>query len=493
MFISVLEYLHIKQLQMKYQPVTAVWEVTMGCNMNCKHCGSSCQQPLIDELTTNEALAVINEMSQMGLKWITLSGGEPLIRKDLPLLIKQLKKVGITTNVITNGWLLKEKAAMLKEAGVDTVAVSIDGTEQIHDSIRKPRSYQHDKEGILALRKLGVEVGAITTLSKRNINILSQLKEELIEMGVRSWQVQIGLPMGNMAAHKEWVLDPVQMNDIIDFCFQTSREGRIKIFPADCIGYYDLKEQEVRQASYQTSNTLWDGCNAGIRGFGLLHNGDIIGCTSVRDRQFIEGNLRERSLSDIWNDEQSFAWRRGMKKEQLSGNCKRCIYGSRCLGGCTNTRLTTQNTIYGENHYCTYNNYLKALSRKIGEQIDSKQLFYDAQIAVQKGDLQEAALMTEKVISLEPECIDAYLLKGYAEYMCGNYSKAKEENKTALSLAPNNPYAMKGLALSLHKLKEVPLKEVVDILEKANELSGYSDTDLISDLNIIKQEYLASK
>ena len=478
---------------MKYQPVTAVWEVTMGCNMRCKHCGSSCEEPLPDELSTEEALNIICQLARIGLKWITLSGGEPLIRKDLPVLIRALKASGIMTNVITNGWLLSEKAEMLKEAGVDTVAVSIEGTEQIHDSIRHKGSFQRDKEGIRKLKELGVEVGAITTLSKRNMGNLEALKEQLIAMGVGSWQVQLGLPMGNMSDHADWILRPEEIDDVIDFCFETSLEGRIRIYPADCIGYYDVKEQAVRQKSYQTDQTLWNGCNAGIRGFGLLHNGDIIGCTSVRDRQFVEGNLRQRSLEDIWTDENSFSWRRQMHKEQLSGNCKRCVYGSRCLGGCTNTRLTTQHTIYGENHYCTYNNYLKRLAASVQKETDIPSLMERAEKAVHQGEIQEAAFIAERIIALDAEYVDAYLLKGYAEYMCGNYQQSEQDNRKALSVAPNNSYALKGLALSMYKQRSVPMGEVVKMLEEANRLSGYKDPDLMSDLALVKKEYLAHR
>ena len=59
----------------------------------------------------------------------------------------------------------------------------------------------------------------------------------MIRIGVDSWQVQLGLPMGNLKERPDWVLEPEQMHDIIDFCYETAREGRIKIFPADCIGY----------------------------------------------------------------------------------------------------------------------------------------------------------------------------------------------------------------------------------------------------------------
>lgn len=62
---------------MEYLPVTAVWEITMGCNMRCDHCGSSCAEPLPDELTTEEALALCDDLKTVGLKWITLSGENP--------------------------------------------------------------------------------------------------------------------------------------------------------------------------------------------------------------------------------------------------------------------------------------------------------------------------------------------------------------------------------------------------------------------------------
>lgn len=290
----------------QYQPVTAVWEVTMGCNMRCKHCGSSCAEALPDELTTEEALDVINQLSSIGLRWITLSGGEPLTRRDLWLLVSHLAEKEIAVNVITNGWLLSAMARPLCLSGVSTVAVSLDGPRKIHDDIRIRGSYERSEAGIREVKHYGKSAGVVTTVTRQNLPYLQELREDLIRMGVDSWQVQIGLPMGNLKERPEWLITPSEVDDIIDFCYDTMKDGRIRIYPADCIGYFNKQEQEVRRVSYQTTNTEWDGCNAGIRGFGILQNGDVLGCTSIRSREFIEGNLRERSLSDIWNDPKSF-------------------------------------------------------------------------------------------------------------------------------------------------------------------------------------------
>ncbi len=466
---------------MKYQPITCVWEVTMGCNMRCGHCGSSCAEPLPDELTTAEAINLCDQIAEMGLKWITLSGGEPLTRKDIPLLVQRLSQKGVSVNIITNGWLLdRSMAEQLKESGIATVAISIDGTREIHDMIRRKEAFSHAKSSFRILRELGIKTGAVTTITNQNIHILRELKEELIRMGVKTWQVQLGLPMGNLKERPNWLLEPEKVTDIIDFCYETAKEGRIKIYPADCIGYYTKKEMEIKKISYETDMvSIWDGCNAGIRGFGILHNGDILGCTSIRDRNYIEGNIKERSLRDIWKDENSFSWRRNIKKEQLKGECKNCIYGSKCLGGCPNTRLTMNGSIYSENKYCAYNLRLTKIKKKQENVTEVEKLYEIADGMIKQGIYQEAAIILKRLLDLEPEHRNALLAKAYAEYMCGNYEMCKKDNVKAMKLDSNDAQALGGYAIALFKLGDK--KEAVEYMRRAVKLPG-SSKELQEDL-----------
>ena len=456
---------------MKYQPITCVWEVTMGCNMHCGHCGSSCATALEGELTTAEALDLCDQIAELGLKWVTLSGGEPLTRPDTAELVKRLSSQGVSVNIITNGWLLdRAMAERLKDNGIATVAISIDGTREIHNDIRKENAFEHAEESFRNLRELGIRTGAVTTITNRNIHILGELKEELIRMGVKTWQVQLGLPMGNLKENSDWILAPEKVQDIIDFCYETAKEGRIKIYPA-----------EIKKISYETDMvSLWDGCNAGIRGFGILHDGRILGCTSIRDEDFIEKeSVRERSLRDIWENGRCFEWRRNFKKEELEGDCRTCIYGSKCLGGCPNTRLTMNGSIHSENQYCAYNLKLKKMKAKQQEITEAKGLFEKADGLIRLGIYQEAAIVLSRLLELEPEHEKALVAKAYAEYMCGNYEICKEDNAKALELNKGNADALSGYAIALFKLGDT--EGGIKNMKKAVKLSG-GRKDLEKDL-----------
>lgn len=470
---------------MKYQPITCVWEVTMGCNMRCGHCGSSCAEPLADELNTEEALDLCDQIAEMGLRWITLSGGEPLTRKDILKLVKRLSEKGVAVNIITNGWLLeREMVRKLKENGISTVAISIDGTPEIHDKIRCKRAFEHARNAFFIMKEFGIHTGAVTTITKQNINILKELKEELINMGVQTWQVQLGLPMGNLKERPGWVLEPEQIKDIIDFCYDTAKEGRIGIFPADCIGYYTKKELEIKRMSYKSNMvSIWDGCNAGIRGFGVLHNGDILGCTSIRSREYIEGNIRKRPLREIWEDKKSFLWRRNMSKDQLSGTCKTCIYGAKCLGGCPNTRLTMNGDMYSENQYCAYHLTLKEMDNKYLNCKNADALFQAADLLMRQGDYQEAACAFKQVLRLEPGHEYALKEKGYCEFMCGNYELCLKDNEKALEKNEQDTYALGGYAMALYHLGKKA--EGIESMKRAVELSEGKDQNLLQDLQVM--------
>lgn len=470
---------------MEYTPVTAVWEVTMGCNMRCDHCGSACAEPLPDELTTKEALQVCDDMKALGLKWITLSGGEPLIRKDWPLLAGRLYRNGIIPNIITNGWLVTEQMVKTAEAnGVETISISLDGVKNTHDAIRKKGSYDKVISAFQVLNKMNHVSGANTTITKQNIEELEAIKEILLAHQVDLWQIQIGLPMGNLSKNRGIVIEPDSVDYLLAFSYKTTLEGQIKVFPADCLGYFTRKETIVRQMSVgSTTPVVWQGCNAGKRSFGLLHNGDVLGCTSIREKAFIEGNVRQRSLKDIWNDPRSFKWAREMKKSDLAGDCKTCRYGDICLGGCPNTRLTLNGSIYTENEYCAYHLAMHETRKTLANYHSAKELLDVTWSYVREQKWQLAALTLQRAHELDPQDPAVLELDGYVNFNLGNFSSAQKANEKILKNYPDNVYALKGLGLSLHKLGKS--QEGIGYLKKAGQKSKSENMDAYYDLAIV--------
>ncbi|MFH1464257.1 MAG: radical SAM protein [Pseudomonadota bacterium] len=473
---------------MAYVPVTAVWEITMGCNMRCGHCGSSCAEPLPDELTTEEALRVIEDMAALGMRYITLSGGEPLLRRDWPVLAGHLTRHGIAPNIITNGWLVDEQMVRTADAnGVQTISISLDGTRETHDAIRRNGAFDRALRAFDVLDAARHVSGANTTVTKLNIGELEAIREILIAHGVDLWQIQIGLPMGTLAQHREQVLEPEAVEYLLEFSHQTTLAGRIKVFPADCLGYFTAKESQTRSLSLGSFEpVVWQGCNAGKRSFGLLHNGDVVGCTSIRQPEFIEGNIRERSLRQIWEDPGAFAWSRGMKKTDLSGDCRECCYGDVCLGGCPNTRLTIHGTIHAGTEYCAFHLAMDETRRALARYDDPEVLLQTARTYQSQDKGQLAYLTLQRAAALDPAHADVQALLGFAAFSIGNFEACLTANQAVLDRDPGNAYALKGMGLALHRLSRS--EEGLQHLHRATERAGPAEQDSFYDLAVVYRE-----
>lgn len=250
------------------EPIDCVWEVTMGCNMRCLHCGSSCSNPLEGELSTDEALALIGQMKEIGLKSITLSGGEPTTRKDIFILAKALSQHGILVSMISNGWFITaDMVDKALDAGMTNLSMSLDGLKSTHDLIRKRGAFSHVIDTLNLFYEKGLHSGIITTVNKLNINELPEIWELLKNKHVDIWQIQIALPMGNLKNNKDkMMISPNDLNKIVEFLhyfMANSKESDPRIYLGDNIGYYNLKEVEIRAKYADEDTAIWPGCGAG--------------------------------------------------------------------------------------------------------------------------------------------------------------------------------------------------------------------------------------
>ena len=191
-----------------------------------------------------------DQLKDLGLKVITLSGGEPTTCSDWHIIAKRLVDNGIITSIITNGWLIDENFVHNAiTSGIRSVCLSIDGLEKTHDFIRRSGSFNKSIKALKELRKNNISTSVITSINKENICELEELYQLLSDLGVYSWQLQIALPMGNFAKRPEWLIEPQDILSIIDFAYNKIG-GKLLIVLADSIGYYSNKDIKVNDKEF---------------------------------------------------------------------------------------------------------------------------------------------------------------------------------------------------------------------------------------------------
>jgi MoaA/NifB/PqqE/SkfB family radical SAM enzyme len=277
-----------------------------------------------DELTLDQMLACADGLGELACERITLLGGEPLIHPHWPEVTKRLQKNDVRVNVITNGWTLTDEKVCdgLKEAGLTIIGISIDGMKASHDKLRREGSFDRIMRGMDLLKKRGVSVAACTVITSDSIEDLNELYDLLMDKGVKVWQIQIASPLGRLQRDDPILIKPTRIKEIYVF-FNEKRKLNtpMHIDLADDIGYYPPWE-----AGYirNTRNTglLWTGCHAGIQVLGIDSNGNIKGCQSLPSTpEYLEGNIKERSLASIWNNPDGFSYNRRFTMKQLKSYC----------------------------------------------------------------------------------------------------------------------------------------------------------------------------
>jgi len=323
----------------RLRPKRCVWELTARCNMRCLHCASGLGPTYSrgEELSTAEAIQLCHELKDLGCEYVVLSGGEALLRDDWEAIAQELVGLKIATSLITNGLLITpDMAKRIKNAGLRRVALSLDGLEPTHNYIRHhPHSFAAVCLACSVLRDVGMRVNMVTHVNRMNLGELGSLEALIGGMGVEVWRLQLGSPVGRMVEHPELHLLPEHLPQIADFIVAAKQRAAVYISVGDNIGYFSEHEQELRKGADTPLFECWCGCPAGCLSMGIEANGNVKGCLSLQSSRFIEGNIRQQSLSSIWNRPGAFQYTRGFVISNLTGFCKESEFGEICRGGCT--------------------------------------------------------------------------------------------------------------------------------------------------------------
>ena len=328
-----------------------VWEITLACNLRCTHCGATAGRARADELTPAEALRLADDLAALPTQEVTLMGGELFLRPDWLAIAERLRAGGVALVIFTNGWLLDgERIAQIKALAPRTVGLSLDGARaEVHDAQRGvPGAHARVWQALDALQEAGLPVSVITTLTRRNLYELPALARQLLGRGVQ-WQVQVATCNGARMDRAEQ-LTPLEFYWAGAWLDLARRKYDWPLLPV--AGAHDLGYHSTRLGNLLPPGCAWSGCTAGLDTLGIQSHGGVKGCLSLPD-EFLEGNVRQRPIAELWHDPDAFALNRQFTPDKLRGFCATCPHGPTCRGGCSDLAHAATGSPY-DNPYCFY-------------------------------------------------------------------------------------------------------------------------------------------
>lgn len=338
-------------------PRYCVWEITLACDLGCKHCGSRAGNIRNEELSTEQCLDVVKQLKDGGFTEVTLIGGEAYLREDWDIIASAITKSGMACTMTTGGrGMNEERVKRAEDAGLRHISFSIDGLEKTHDAQRGvPGSWRAAIDGAERVAKTSMGVGMNTQINRLSLPELPALSQLLIDLGALGWQIQITVPMGRGADRPGMLLQPYDLLDVFPLLAwiknQRLTPAGARLFPGNNIGYFGPFEEILRYGG--SSGTHWSGCKAGKNCVGIEADGKIKGCPSLPSDHFTGGYTQTESIMDVLHNSKEVNHTRLRNREDLWGYCKECYYADVCMGGCTWTSHCTMGKA-GNNPYCIH-------------------------------------------------------------------------------------------------------------------------------------------
>lgn len=347
----------------------AVWELTLACDLACRHCGSRAGRARPDELTRDEALDLVRQLAELGVKEVTLIGGEAYLCPHWTDVVRAVRAHGMSCALVTGGRNFdRARAHAARDAGVQSISVSIDGDEAAHDRLRGVNgSYRAARAALNEAQAAGLDVALNTQINRLNLHCLMHVCDLLFEHGCHGLQLILTVPAGRAADRPELLLQPYDLLELfprLAAMQQRCVERGVKFLPGNNVGYFGPFEQQLRGGLRCASQA---SCAAGQLVIGIEANGDIKGCPSLPTEGWVGGNVRDYTLEDIWQRAAALRFTRDRDGSELWGYCAGCYYADECKAGCTWT-ATSVFTKPGNNPYC-HHRALEYASRGLRERL----------------------------------------------------------------------------------------------------------------------------
>jgi AdoMet-dependent heme synthase len=303
-------------------PFHMVWLATDGCNARCLHCSSNSARRSPHELTTAEAKDLMTQFARVGVVDLAVSGGEPLLRRDLFDVVGHARTLGISVGIGSNGGRLgARQAAQLAASGVNRFQVSLDGMRDAHDRLRRwPGLFDRVQHTIDTVAGLGVRVHVCCTITRLNVSELEEFVAYVATRPVQRINFSRYVPTGRGTGLLD--IDDGAWQEVMRRCMhlRAAFAGRLEITTH--------LAQQVLVDPCVADMPGFIGCQAAMGQGCVTATGEVLPCVLL---PLPMGNVRERPFAEIWRDSPVAA--RLRDRSELRGGCGTCSLRERC-GGC---------------------------------------------------------------------------------------------------------------------------------------------------------------
>ena len=346
---------------MDFQLKWLAWEITRRCNLHCVHCRSSSELEVREhpDFSTEEAYRVIDDIASFSSPVVVLSGGEPLLRRDVFDIASYGTGKGLRMCLATNGTLVTpEICGRIKEAGIKMVSLSLDGSvAEVHDDFRQqPGAFQGTMNAARLFREHGIGFLINSSFTKRNQEEIPKVYRLAKEIGATAWYMFMIVPTGRGKEILEELISPEDYEEILRWHYEMEKnEHDMLVRPTCAPQYYRVRLQmakaegvklEHRTLKFSTGGSK--GCLAGQLICLIDVDGNVLPCSYF---PVAAGNIRQTPLREIWEDSELFRALRDFSS--YKGKCGACEY-IRVCGGCRARAYAINGDYLAEEPFCRY-------------------------------------------------------------------------------------------------------------------------------------------
>ncbi len=346
---------------MEFEAKWIAWEITRRCNLKCVHCRSSSEMEAKEhpDFSFDEATRVLDDIASYANPVMVLSGGEPLLRKDVFDIAKYGAGKGLRMCLATNGTLVTEEiCTQIKDAGIKMVSLSLDGsTAAVHDNFRNQEgAFEGTLNAAALFKKHGIPFLINSSFTKRNQEDIPKIYKLAKKIGATAWYMFMIVPTGRGEDIMDELVSMEDYEDVLEWHYDMEREeDDILVRPTCAPSYYRIvlqknkeKGDDFKRRSLKFSTGGSKGCLAGQLICLVDVDGNVLPCSYFPKSA---GNIKEQSFKEIWEESKLFKDMRDFKA--YKGRCGACEYVNVC-GGCRARAYAMHGDYMAEEPFCSH-------------------------------------------------------------------------------------------------------------------------------------------